>query len=141
VSNAQSLVIDSQAKTFASGCDVNAVSERFFALQGVTPDLIQALVTGRVSGAHCEAVQAYRQEGGRLLLIDAIARRAWDVDARIQAKATRSYTPQNEAIFVEIHKPVTASASMTVRKFVVNPDIPDSLFQISPPAGYDDQGC
>jgi hypothetical protein len=102
-------------------------------------------------------VQAYRQEGGRLLLIDAIARRAWDVDersgmlgevtlldsslARIQAKATRSYTPQNEAIFVEIHKPVTASASMTVRKFVVNPDIPDSLFQISPPAGYDDQGC
>ena len=116
VSNAGSLVIDSQAKTFASGCDVNAVSERFFALQGVTPDLIQALVTGRISGVRCESVQAYRLGDGHLLLVDAVTQRAWDVDersgrvgevtlldtslARIQAQAVRSYAPQKEAIFV-----------------------------------------
>jgi hypothetical protein len=102
-------------------------------------------------------VQAYRQGDGHLLLVDAVTQRAWDVDersgrvdevtlldtslARAQAKAVRSYAPQNEAIFVEIHKPVTASATMKVRKFVVNPDIPDTLFQISPPPGYEDQGC
>jgi hypothetical protein len=157
VRNSQSLVIDSQSKTYSSGCEVNAVFEKFFSLQGVTPALIQALVTGRLSGVRCESVRAYRQGVDRLLLVDEATRHAWDIDERsgrvkqvtlldgsqshIQARATRSYAPEDERVSVEIHRPVTASAVMKVRKFTVNPDISDSLFQIVPPSGYDDQGC
>jgi hypothetical protein len=151
------LVIDSQAKTYSLGCNVNAVFEKFFALQGVSPDVVQALITGRMSGVHCSAAQVYRQDGGRLLLIDEQTHHAWEVDessgrvlqislldsslSRIQANALRTYYPDQELIAVEIHKPVTASAMMKVRKLTLNPDISDSLFEISPPAGYEDGGC
>jgi hypothetical protein len=157
VQNGTALVIDSQAKTYSLGCAVNDVFERFFSLQGVSPDVVQALVTGTISGVSCDAAQVYRQEGGRLLLVDARTRHAWELDeqsgkvlqialldsslSRIQAKAARTYYPDAELITVEIHKPVTARATMKVRKLMINPEISDSLFVISPPAGYEDGGC
>jgi hypothetical protein len=91
------------------------------------------------------------------VLVDAVARQAWEVDEvsgvvqsvtllddsleRVQARAIRSYPPEQDKILVEIYRPVTASATMKVRKFTVNPTISDQLFQVVVPHGYEDEGC
>jgi len=157
VQNGRALVIDSQEKIYSSGCEVKQVFEKFFSLRGVSPELVQALVTGRMPAVRCDAVQVYRKEDGRVMLIDTQTHHAWEIAEssgrvlhvslldssllHVEARALRSYFPDEERISLEIHKPVDARAVMQVRKLTLNPEISDSLFQISPPSGYEDGGC
>lgn len=157
VRGAEALVLDSQSKRYSSGCEAKAVFEKFFSLRGVTPDVVQGLLVGRIAGVQCAAAQVYRQSSSRLLLVDTIARQAWEVDEasgvvqsvtllddsleHVQVRATRSYPPQQDKIHVEIYRPVTASATMKVRRLTINPAISDQLFQVAVPHGYEDEGC
>jgi hypothetical protein len=153
----KALMIDSQAKRYASECEPNALFERFFGLQGITPDLVRALLLGRIPALACEDVTVFRTDTGRLQFLDLRTHRVWEVDeplglvrgvqilnsshSNVYAVAERVRTPGGDAIAISIFKPVKASAEMQITKLILNPSLAEGLFGVMPPAGYERESC
>lgn len=157
VRGADALLLDTQAKRATEGCSVSEILERFLGFEGMTPAAVQALVLGQVPALECGRVAVYRPKEGRVLFVDRAARLAWEVDeasgelvqvhvlnsagTSVTVLAKRERVHGAVAIIVDIHKPVRASAEMSVSKFSKNPEVSEELFEIPVPAGYERERC
>jgi len=157
VRGAEALLLDTQAKRATEGCSVSEILERFLGFEGMTPAAVQALVLGQVPAMECARVAVHQPEEGRVSFVDRAARLAWEVDeasgelvqvhvldstgTAVTALAKRERAHGAVAIIVDIHKPVRASAELSVSKFSKNPEVSDELFEIPVPAGYERERC
>jgi hypothetical protein len=150
-------MIDSQGKRFASDCAPDRLFAKFFGLEGITPDLVRALLVGHVPLLACDALQMYRQDAGRLQLLDTSTHRVWEVDeasgelravellnsshSKVYARAKREQTLQGNVITIAIFNPLEASAEMQVKKYTIDPPLSEGLFDVAAPAGYVREEC
>jgi hypothetical protein len=157
VRDGRALMIDSQERRFASDCAPDRLFAKFFGLEGITPDLVRALLVGHVPALACEALQIYRQDPERLQILDRSMHRVWEVDetsgelravqllnsehTKVYARAQRGQTPQDNFITISIFNPLEASAEMQVKKFTINPPLSEGLFDVVAPAGYVREEC
>jgi hypothetical protein len=151
------LLIDSQTKRYSKGCRSNDLFKRFFGLEGVTPDVVRALILGHVPVLQCEKVTAYRGERDSLLLVDSSSRYVWEVEEssskvrsvelldssmqRVYLRALRGYAPELGSIHIEIFSPANATADMVVRKLVYDPKLMTDPFSVQIPVGYSKEDC
>lgn len=153
----EAMYLDTQAKVAASGCSVDDVLEQFLGVEGLSMSAVQALVTGQVPQLDCEGVSVFRADNNRVLFVRETERIAWEVDGDtgeltavyfisedqevVTAIARREHGLDRTSIEVRLYRPVDASASMEVQKLIVNPDVPDHLFQVAIPQGYQRESC
>jgi hypothetical protein len=155
VRGSSALVIDAQQRSYSVDSDSKRLFSSFFGLEGITPEIIKALIVGELSQVMCSHVTVYRVSDERVQVVDMQRRYAWEVDVRtgrvhrvllldesltkVQAEASRSFAPGEETVKISMYKPVAASATMQIRKFVLNPEISPTLFEVAPPQGYREQ--
>lgn len=149
------VMLDTQTKTYRIGCDPSRLFERFFGLQGVSLELVRALIQGRVVGLECRAAQVYRTQEGRIVIVDTARHYAWEIDesthalvavdlldeslAKVYVHAERQYSP--DVIHMSVFKPISASAEMIIKKLAYNPTFSVDPFVVTVPSEYDDAGC
>jgi hypothetical protein len=153
----ESVMIDAQQKRYMAGCESDQLFQKFFGLEGISSDVVKALIVGRVPRTACQGTQMYQQQSGYTQILDTVAHRVWEVDEatgalvgvrilnathdRVYASARREKAPQGDAITISVFKPVTASADMQIKKLTLNPVISEGLFDVRPPAGYERDAC
>jgi hypothetical protein len=156
VRDGEALCIDPNSKRFVQGCEPDAIFERFFGLEGITPDVVRALITAHVPKISCDAVQTYQTRGGEIQLVETTTPRAWTLDyatGRVRQVAVldesgssvlaKAEIPHGagDSIVIEIFKPVPAHATLNIARFVSNPKIADTLFVVPIPADYERDRC
>lgn len=146
-------VIDTQEQKFSEATDAEDLLQRFLGLRGLTPSVIQALVTRQVPELRCEEVAVYRSANMTSTLVDTRHHVAWEIDTtsrlvqavqlldvdneRVEARAEIVGTAQqNPEIRFSVYVPISTSAEMAVRKLSLNPPVSDQLFHVQVPRGY-----
>jgi hypothetical protein len=146
-------VIDTQQQIYSEATDADDLLQRFLGLRGLTPSVVQALVTRQVPKLRCEEVAVYSSENSTYTLVDRRHHVAWEIDdtsglvqavqlldvdnERVEARAEIRATPQQSPeIHLAVFVPVSTSADMVVRKLSLNSPVTDELFDIPIPRGY-----
>jgi outer membrane lipoprotein-sorting protein len=146
-------VIDTQEQKYSEATEADDLLQRFLGLRGLTPSVIQALVTRQVPKLRCEEVAVYRAANTTYTFVDTRHHVAWEIDAtsrlieavqlldvdneRVEARAEIAVTAQqNPEIRFSVYVPISTSAEMVVRKLSLNPPVSDQLFNVQVPRGY-----
>jgi hypothetical protein len=157
VNEGRALVIDTQSKKAIEGCSPGQVLERTLGLEGITPEVVKALVVGEIPALICERVTTHQIDSGKVLFVDKSARVAWEVSEetgellaarlldssgeKVVATADRRIVGDLPEIVFQIYKPARASAELRVVRLTKNREIADDLFDVPVPAGYGREGC
>lgn len=149
-------LIDTTNKTFAEDSDAERLTREFVGLPGLTPEVVLALVTGRLPPLSCSSTEVFRGVDGTVMVRDSESRIVWEIGPesnsiksahildqsreRIAALAhIRADDSGFRTVDFSVYSPTTASAEMLVRKLTINKDIPDELFSVAVPSGYSRQ--
>lgn len=146
-------LMDTTNRTFAIESDAEKLTREFIGLPGLTPDVVLALVTGKLPPMECATARVFRSGDGALMIRDENTRLVWEVDPHstsIRGAQVLTTNGQEVEALARIHKndggfvtvdfsvysPASASAEMIVRKLTVNREIPEDLFKVAIPSGY-----
>lgn len=153
IREAGATLIDTNNREFAEGRNADELLRRFLGLQGLSREVIVSLVAGTVPAETCGRAQLFEDSSGTATFFDAERHIVWEVHAttgeiqgvqilnkdnqRLEARAeVSSNSTAPREIALSIFDPVSASASMIVRKVNINVTVPDGLFEVSIPSGY-----
>lgn len=146
-------LIDTTNKTFAQESDAELLTRDFVGLPGLTPDVVVALVTGRIPPLSCRSAVVFKGSDGAVMVRDRESRIVWEVAPGSNTiKSAHILNQSGERVEALVHvrmgdagfptvdfsvfSPATASAEMIVRKLTINKEIPDELFSVAVPSGY-----
>jgi hypothetical protein len=146
-------LIDTNEQKFSEATDADDLLQRFLGLHGLTPSVVKGMLTRQVPQFRCEEVSVYGSADALFTLVDTRHHVAWEIDGvsrvvravqlldinneRVEARA-EIVAPEgrNAEIHFSIYKPISTSAQMIVRKLSLNPTVPDELFRVAVPSGY-----
>ncbi len=146
--------INVQEKTVERSPNAAAATERFLGLSGITPELVQALVTGIPPVLACNDTRAYEEGRGDVTFLDNSARVAYTVssgtpqvkkfailsadDNSVVAEGSLYYTSSNSpaSMSLMVHEPHEATGVFLFKKITLNPIIADEIFEVQVPEDY-----
>ncbi len=153
--NGKAVWLDSHEKTFSEAEGDSDLFERFIGLPGISRPVVEGLLYGTVPSLECSKVRVYLQENGDVLLLDSASHVGWRVmqrtprvrevfvlnksEGRTAVKGRIEYSSgmRPERLELEVFDPVEARGELYLTKFVENPQLSDSLFEVAPPANYE----
>ena len=158
VHNGEVQAINVQEKTVERSPNPAAATERFLGVTGITPELVQALVTGVPPVLSCSDTKAYEEGRGDVTFLDNFARIAYTVSSGTpQVKKFAILSPDDNAVVAEgslyytradspasmslvVHEPYEATGVFLFKKITLNPEIADEIFQVQVPEDYSQVG-
>ncbi len=148
-------VINTQEKTYSrqSG-DAAAALEQFLGLRGISPKVVEGLVTGVPPLFDCSQAVAFEEPNGTTIVIDERDRVAWTVStegARVRAfhvlerqedsvrmegmlYYSRGQSPSSMSL--SVFDPREAHGVVLFKRITLNPPIADEVFEVSVPESY-----
>jgi len=150
----RALWLNSQERTYSEDRDERRLVAEYLGLQGVSRETAVALMTGVLPKLSCPDVAVYQLDGGDKVVVDRRAHVAWRVQGNTaEILSARVLDPNGEAIemealiikpegakaralALEIFSPGRAHVDLALTKVVLNPNLSERLFEVTPPANY-----
>ncbi len=146
-------LIDTTNKTFSTERDAEKLTREFVGLPGLSPEVVLALLTGRLPLLSCSSPQVFKTREGTVMLREDSSRIVWDINQDSEtirgAQILDAAGEKIEAVALvevgegglplvrfSVFSPTSASAEMTVQRLTLNKDIPEDLFRVAAPADY-----
>jgi hypothetical protein len=126
----------------------------YLGLRGVSREIAVALMTGVLPKMSCSDVTAFEVGNGDTIIVDQRARVAWRVRAGTsEIVSARILDPKGDVVemeatidgphgsapktlALEIFSPARAHVDLALSKVVLNPNLSERLFEVTPPSHY-----
>ena len=159
VRDGEASFVDVAQKRYRMQCTPEDLYQEFFQIEGLSPQLVTALLTGIIPLDSCSNTDVYYAEDGKILtLLDRKHNLAWSVDyqsgelrsvtllndenSRVVIRARRTMSEQDlPRIDMSIFKPIAMTLELTTKRLHVGVELPASLFSIYIPSAYHRESC
>ncbi len=151
--------VDVAQKTYRSECQPEDLYQDFFHLEGLSPQLISALLTGNPSIDSCQDAQVYHSKDAKTTtLLEPSRHLAWNVDSdngvlvgvdilnddntQVLVQATRRESrPGLPLVVMDVFEPLEMTIELRASRLNKGVPIPSSLFLLHIPRSYKRERC
>jgi hypothetical protein len=151
----ETILLNSQEKTFARSSDEQKLVKSFLGLEGITRPAVIGLLSGHLPPVSCDGVRLYRQVDS-LVLEDSIHGLVWYLSKDAQRvvrllglndsrdrivfegqRVTKDDTGQGR-VDLEVHSPAHVKVAIELERVGVNVSVADALFTVQIPSNFRD---